>query len=353
MARDHRTHTHTPPETGQDWRPILASLGLETPPVKLGILSPQLGSIDHVGVRVTLRRNPNAGRETRYAASVPRVGISTLYRASRLPEPRLLLEHALELGAEGLGIDATLPRDLLEALLPTLARRQRELPVLAVRLEGPPFLASLDRDERRAALERAAADLRVCGELACPLVIGLGRLAPDARWRALGRSYVRGEDLEGEAMDALIQARRRAADLALPGARAGLEALANVAARDGVRVAFLPRGRPDELVTPVEAERLLEELRGAPVGYWHDTARAVLGRLLRPQVVPWDAFLPAALGQDAADICGLFGPLAPGLGEGTAELACPVTCDTVVRCDGRSAPDEVRRAIARLRGASA
>ncbi len=284
---------------------------------------------------------------------MPRVGISTLYRAARLPEPRLLLEHALELGAEGLGIDATLPRDLLEALLPALSRRRGELPVLAVRMEGPPFLASLDKDERRAALERAAADLRVCGELACPLVLGLGRLAPDARWRELGRIFLRGEDLEGETMDALIEARRRVADLALSWARAGLEALAAVAERDGIRIAFLPRGRPDDLVTPAEAERLLEELRGAPIGYWHDTARATLGRLLRPQVTPWDPFLPAAFGQDAADSCGLVGPLAPGLAEGTAGLARPVTVDTVVRCDSRSTPDEVRLAIASLRGAPA
>lgn len=286
-----------------------------------------------------------------YAPRVPRVGISTLYRAPRLPEPRLLLDHALELGAEGLGIDATLPRDLLEALLPWLSRRRGELPTLAVRLEGPPFLASLDRDERRAALGRAAADLRVCAELSCPLVLGLGRLAPDARWRELGRAFLRGEDLEGEAMDALIMARRRAADLACSWARAALEALASVAERQGVRIAFLPRGRPDELPTPAEAGRLLEELQGAPVGYWHDTARASLGGLLRPQVVSWDAFLPGALGQDAADLCGLCGPLAPGLGQGTAELARPASVDTIVRCDGRSRPDEVQGAIRALRGA--
>lgn len=274
---------------------------------------------------------------------MPRLGLSTAYRPASLPEPRLLLDRALELGAGGLGVDPGLPRDLLQALLPTLRKRRDDVALIAIRAGGPPFLGSADRDERRAAELRLGDDLLVCGELACPLVLPLGRVGPPALWHALREAFVRGEDLDTE-LTPLVEHRKRHVERALAAARLGLERLCGQAERLGVHLGILPRGRPDELPDGHELAALLADFAGAPVGAWDDTARRYLDRLLTGA----DASPPAGLGQDLGDACGLMAPLAPGLGEALLDWKRPA-CDVVVRADPRSTDDEVRRALERAR----
>lgn len=255
--------------------------------------------------------------------------------------PESLLDEAAGCGAGGLLLCEGLPGELLAPLGKALSRGG-DLPVLAVdgqlgaALRGRPrlgraSLASLDKEEGRAAAERTLAALDFAEALGAGAVfVQLGPVASVvSRWDGLRRRFLRGElMLDEEPAERLMTERSAAGAAHLPAVLRALEPMLAQAARRGVTILLRSPRRGIDLPTPLELRVLLEELQGGPVAPLLDLPAAHLCsamRLvpLRDSIVTFGvtgggdperegAAPPLAL---LGDACGAVGALAPGRGE--------------------------------------
>jgi hypothetical protein len=116
----------------------------------------------------------------------------------------------------------------------------------------------------------------------------------------------------------LLAARVGSARKMLDGARFCLERLLELAARESMTLAVPPRRGVTAFPTTAELAALLEEFRGAPIAYLHDTAATYREELLDvggTQEAWLEQFAARAHGALAGDACGMLAPLPPGTGE--------------------------------------
>lgn len=240
-----------------------------------------------------------------------------------------VLDGVREAGADGLLLCGGLSGEVLLPLLGSL-RRSGDVPLVAVdgrvgaQALGRPSLelaslASLDREEGRAAAGRVKAALELAQERGAPYVFT--ELGPVSgvmgRWARLRDGFLRGEFLEERGMCERAMAERDA--LVGPHLWACLRALDGLlteAERRGVGVLVKNPRRGLELPTALEMRVLREELAGAPLWPVLDLPAAHLTsamRLwpLRETVLGFSAGPLAFLG----DACGAVGGLVPGRGE--------------------------------------
>jgi len=239
-----------------------------------------------------------------------RTALSTLWRSKHPRGPDELWERAAQMGAQAIVLDRTLPEDLRAALLATAPADL----VAALEHTAAARLCAEDRAERQAAVAAAERALAGAGARGVPVVVlapgGVALSIPD---HEVALAFARGEWDPAAPQDE----RTARATRALDALRFALEPLCARAERESVRVALPTRGAPAELPTVDEAVGLLADFRGAPLGYWHDTAaahqEAALG--LEKEAAWLEQLGAAALGARASDACGLLAPLAPGVGE--------------------------------------
>jgi sugar phosphate isomerase/epimerase len=184
-------------------------------------------------------------------------------------------------------------------------------------------LASVDEDERRAAVEFAGRTIDHAADTGVRYVVlhlgGVGSemLAPERKLRRLFDSGTR----EGPEVAALREElRRERAGRSAPSfetARRTLGELADHASRRGVRLALENRYHLHEIPSIEECEALLAEYPADLVGYWHDVGHAeVLGRLGLIDRRRWlDTLGPRTLGCHLHDVDGLGDHRAPGRGD--------------------------------------
>lgn len=231
-----------------------------------------------------------------------RVALSTVLRAPRAG-PREIVARLSSLGAEAIALDPTLPAEL--------AAEIEGLPIVAVAWRGRPRLCAGDKAERLAAVEAAAVAVRHAGSTGAGLcVVALG--SADVRWDAmeLARRFARDE----WSAKKILEERRTVIAKHVDAVRFAIERLIPIAEREAARIGIAPRAQLAELPDAEEAAALLDEFRGAPIGYWHDTASAYREELVGGiAAAEWLKLEP--LGATCADACGLQAPLAPGLGE--------------------------------------
>jgi hypothetical protein len=159
-----------------------------------------------------------------------------------------------------------------------------------------------------AAAERAVRRAGTSGAGACVLALG----AADMRWDPanVARLFARDE----WSPKRVLKERQDVAGRHLDAARFALEQLIPVAEREAARIGIITRATLIDIPDAAEAAALLSDFRGAPIGYWHDTAAAHLSQALEAdEPDAWLALDP--IGATCADACGLLAPLAQGLGE--------------------------------------
>jgi sugar phosphate isomerase/epimerase len=231
-----------------------------------------------------------------------RAALSTILRAPRAG-PREIVARLSQLGAEAIALDPTLPPELAEAI--------EGLPIAAVAWRGRPRLCAGDKAERLAAVDAAQVAVRLAGSTGAGLcVVALGNA--DVRWDPveLARRFARDE----WSAKRLLEERRSVVARHVDAVRFAIERLIPIAERESARIGIVTRAQLVELPDAEEAAALLDEFRGAPIGYWHDTASAYREELLGGAPAgEWLALNP--IGANCADSCGLGAPLAPGLGE--------------------------------------
>ena len=259
-----------------------------------------------------------------------RPALSTVFASARQGEaealaPTAIVDVCLRAEAGAVVLDGALRPALYEPLVRELERRGDELPVLAIEAPCPtatrpgaraPALTAADRDEARAALEAALATVRCAGELRAPfVVVRLGDVEPAAAdWSFARDQFLRGA-LDDELGQRLVQARDRAAERALDGARRALDRLAREAERAGAVVLVRNGRRYVDVPSPRELDRLRRELAGAPILPAGDVPAAHLGDVmgLVPMALTLAAYHDAPLWY-WGDACGPIGALAPGRG---------------------------------------
>lgn len=187
------------------------------------------------------------------------------------------IDRAVDAGYEKLVLEPPLHRETWSAVRAhaprdAIAAMRLFLPSSAdSRPSQPPQVrwGSLDRAERRSAIARGLDTLAEADRAGCPLV-----LAPIVRLDDESLAAGPVDARLAVSLDPAIRKQRRAeAEARLAAVLATLEPLLSKAERYAITIAIGVTNRPRELPLVEEADRVLHEFAGAPLGLWLDTAR--------------------------------------------------------------------------------
>jgi hypothetical protein len=289
---------------------------------------------------------------------LPAVTALSTWCRSTSETPDGFAARAAALGASAVAIEATVNEDFLEPLVPALLVRALAIVAVEAPLAGTgpgtnprarsPWLATADREERRAAVIAAGKTLARASDIGTKVVVvRLGTLPLRHDEAGLARRFHRGA-ADREAIERLVAERSQLSRHAMDLARFGLEPVLARADAAGVTVAIANRPRWVDIPEDMEIAALLEDFHGAPLAPWFDTAaahaRATLG--LGAAVPSW---VDRAAGAWLSDACGLRGGLPWGRGEVDAAAvaaALPTAALRVVHCAPAAQPSDAELAAA-------
>lgn len=204
-----------------------------------------------------------------------------------------LVGPLLRMGFEGMELDFRVTPQLLQELLPALKGGGVKVvslhnfcpvpdPLPHHKASGDAFnMASLDPEERREAIRWTCRTLEVAHELeAKAVVLHLGYM--DLEGKRPHELYRQGQWDDGKLKD-YLHLRASKAPPHLDAVLICLDRILRRAEELGVVVGIENRYYLHEFPFGEEIGRILQEFRGAPIGYWHDTGHAhvleVLGAL--------------------------------------------------------------------------
>lgn len=261
--------------------------------------------------------------------STPMLALGTTFDRRTTLAPEAIIERAVTLltragisdSEAALVLDAHLDEERLDALVPLFERR-RELRVVALEggsgLLGRAALASLDKEEARAAVGAAEATLRRASALGAGyVVLRLGWVEGARRdWIYARDQFLRGALVAPKAR-ALQGARDRAAVPHLDRVRGALERVCRLADSLGVKLLLKNGQRYVELPSPPELERLRDDLRGAPLAGLFDlpAAHLVDAMGMFPLAAVQASFAADKHLSYLGDACGAVAALPAGHGE--------------------------------------
>jgi len=270
-------------------------------------------------------------------SGAPVIALSTAYFTARKTEPTgdAIAREARDLGFSSLELDYRLSEVQLRQLLPYVARgevsarsvhhplpRRKEVPPAEAHIQRAKF-SSFDPDERRAAVRTCAETISRAADLGAEVVVlhvGRVEIGEDLDPQELERLYRAGQKQSHayKELRGLVDAARRAGISAhRDAALLCLDELCGKALKKGVSLGLENRYHPVEIPDREDLEIIFRELRGAPIGYWHDTGHAAsleaLG-FLPCQNDLLGAFRERLLGVHLHDARGLDDHLPPGEG---------------------------------------
>ena len=281
----------------------------------------------------------------------------------------LIARRARDLGFGALELEYRLSAAQLKGLRPFFSRG--ELAVVSIhnpfpRSPGDPprgthpnrvKFSSLDAGERGAAVRQAVDTLDWAAELGVPaVVLHLGRVAipsevdPAQLSRLVRRGRRETSEYE-ELREEVALAREAALSAHRDGVLSCLDRLSNEAVKRGVRLGLENRYHPEEIPDRADLDVIFGELRGAPLGYWHDTGHGAsleaLG-FLSAQTELLEAFREELLGLHLHDARGLDDHLAPGEGDLDFSAFAPrvgANAVLVAEVHPRSSEEAVRKGV--------
>lgn len=186
-------------------------------------------------------------------------------------------------------------------------------------------LASLDEDERHAAVDYAAKSIEWAARVgAAKLVVHLGQVSDvteqfeeELEMRRMFDSGRAEDDRFPELREQAISRRRAAAEPHVEAARRSLLEIVRAAEPHGVAIGLENRYHYHEIPHPHEYEPLLDSLVPEQAGYWHDTGHAeVLHRLGFLDRHEWlGRWSARCIGAHLHDVVGIGDHRSPGDGD--------------------------------------
>jgi sugar phosphate isomerase/epimerase len=241
-----------------------------------------------------------------------------------------LCRLASDAGFEGIALDGGVTLQDLPAVLPEALAVGLQVPWLFGPVADAPLLpgkrlphlaASEDKEERLAAVKHALAMIDTARGLGVEaFALDLGRAVLGVKAERVRRHHDRRELEEGEpgarALRRALDERRARSGRILDACRASLEKVLAHAEREQTQVALLLARSPWGVPSPREAQQLLLEFRGAPLGLVMSPARrATLTALgLGGPAERWPELEAEARLVLLTDAVGASADLAPGLG---------------------------------------
>jgi sugar phosphate isomerase/epimerase len=260
------------------------------------------------------------------------IGLSTVWTSREARSGEELLGPILDLGFEGVELEYRITEQRYEEIRPHI--RNHEVQVLSIhnyfpvppiippeRVSGDCFsLSSLDREERDNGVSYTFHTLETAHEVeARVVVLHLGRVETDLPRNGLQQLY-RENASHDEIMKLLQQEREERSRLRDPHLDAllfSLERIVKRAEQLGVIVGIENRYYFQEMPDMEEIGIILDQFRGGPIGYWHDTGHAAVAETLG--ILQHEALLklyaPHLVGAHLHDARGIDDHKPPGQGE--------------------------------------
>ena len=260
------------------------------------------------------------------------IGLSTVWTSRDACSGEELLGPILDLGFEGVELEYRITEQLYEEIRPRILNN--EVHVLSIhnyfpvppiippeRVSGDCFsLSSLDREERDNGVSYTFRTLEIAHDLeARAVVLHLGRVETDLPRNGLQQLY-RGERWNDEGPELLQREQEERSRLRNPHLDAlffSLERIVKRAEQLGVVVGIENRYYFQEMPDKEEIGIILDQFRGGPIGYWHDTGHAAvaetLGILRHEELL--QSFAPLLVGVHLHDALGIDDHKPPGKGE--------------------------------------
>jgi sugar phosphate isomerase/epimerase len=260
------------------------------------------------------------------------IGLSTVWTSSHARSGDELLRPILELGFTGVELEYRITRQIYQEILPRI--RGHEIEVLSIHnyfpvpdiippewASGDCFsLSSLDREERDKGISYTFRTIEIAHDLEVRgVVLHLGRVTTELPRDGLQRLYGEGQwEDEGPVLfQQEREERNRHRGPHLDALLFSLEALVKRAERLGVILGIENRYYLQEMPDKDEIGIILEQFRGGPIGYWHDTGHAAvfetLGIVRHEELLR--LYAPHLVGVHLHDARGLDDHKPPGQGE--------------------------------------
>jgi len=258
------------------------------------------------------------------------IGISTVWRMKAgAKDAGEVLDPLLELGFSAIELDFRITAGLLQELIPSLKGHAPEAisihnfcPVPDIlpphKASGDAFnLASLDKEERERAIRYTSRTLELAHELEVEqVVLHLGYVQMEGRKDDPQRAFREGRWTE-EMRSELLREREEKAPPFIDNLLFSLERIIQRAEALGVRIGVENRYHLREIPLGEEIGRVLEEFKGGPIGYWHDTGHAAvleaLGVMEHRELL--ERYAQQIIGVHLHDARGMDDHLPPGKGE--------------------------------------
>jgi sugar phosphate isomerase/epimerase len=260
------------------------------------------------------------------------IGLSTVWTSRDARSGEELLGPILDLGFEGVELEYRITEQLYEEIRPRILNREIQVlsihnyfPVPAIipqeRVSGDCFsLSSLDREERDKGIFYTVRTIERAHDLeARAVVLHLGRVVTDLPRDGLQQLYRknRWNDEGAKFLHQEREERSRLRDPHLDALLFSLEAIVKRAEQLGVTLGIENRYYFQEMPDKEEIGIILDQFRGGPIGYWHDTGHAAVAETLG--IVRHEELLklyaPHLVGVHLHDALGLDDHKPPGQGE--------------------------------------
>jgi len=260
------------------------------------------------------------------------IGLSTVWTSRAARSGDELLGPILDLGFTAVELEYRITEKLYEEILPQIQANEIQVlsvhnyfPVPAIlppeRAGGDCFsLSSLDREERAKGVFYTSRTTEHAHDLGARVVVlHLGRVETDLPRNGLQQLYREGAwEAEGaELLEREREARAQKRGPHLDALLFSLERILKRAEQLGVVLGIENRYYLQEMPDMEEIGIILEQFRGGPIGYWHDTGHAAvfetLGILKHEERL--QTYAPSMLGIHLHDALKLDDHKPPGKGE--------------------------------------
>lgn len=259
------------------------------------------------------------------------LALSTSWKSSQTNDGQALLQAFEHLPIAGIELEYRISEATFQQMRSLL--RNSRLKVVSVHNFFPKpaagegaggdfyMLSSLDQDERQRAVRWTRKTIEHAAELgARAVVLHCGRVKMKRELKKLYAYYNSGQIGSKAAQDFIsrkLAERKRLSPPHVECLLLSLESLSTYAAKNGVLLGLENRFYYDELPTLEDFGHIFSLLKGAPLGYWHDSGHARVNEsltILQPDSL-LTCYADKLIGVHLHDAVELEDHLAPGTGE--------------------------------------
>jgi len=292
------------------------------------------------------------------------LSLSTAYHITKFGSWQELLAETKRLGFGCLELNVEVPEQYLKDALMSVENNEISISSLhnyCPRLSSLPhgrtiysgyIINSDDEQERKLAVEYSKKTVEWAGRLnAKAVVMHLGEISTEPSGRDFA-SYVSGFGIKGKLYDnywnAIVKDRAAKSRVYLEKLMKSMDELLPFAADRKILIGMENRFYYHEMPNIEEAERLFENYKGAPLGYWHDSGHAeifVRQGWVKNHTDFLSPFKGRTIGMHLHDLRSLSDHFAPGSGDFDFSKIAPYVTEQlllVIEAHAKCSSSEVR-----------